>query len=228
MAVSKKIPNLGRLDATPLQERVYEQLKKALMSGKFEPGQKLTVRAVANSLGTSPMPVRAALARLLAEKALTQLPSGTVVVPRLSREEFTELMTLRVLLEGEAAERSAKTMTVRELKQLKTICAELTNAARANDIDTYLDKNRAFKFAIYQHAGSEALLHLLEILWLRIGPFLRQYTDELSEILEIDYHDDAVEALFKKDGKTARRAIERDIAEGRDFLLTHALFTQDG
>ncbi|MCG8436155.1 MAG: GntR family transcriptional regulator, partial [Gammaproteobacteria bacterium] len=47
-----------------LGEYVYGQLKGALMSGTFQPGQKLSARSVADAVGVSFTPAREALSRL--------------------------------------------------------------------------------------------------------------------------------------------------------------------
>ena len=52
------------------QERVYARLREAILSGQFMPGRPVTLRGVAEILGESPMPVREALRRLTAERAL--------------------------------------------------------------------------------------------------------------------------------------------------------------
>jgi len=55
-----------------LQEQVYQALRNRLMVGGMTAGQSLTVRELAQQMGTSPMPVREAVKRLVAEKALEQ------------------------------------------------------------------------------------------------------------------------------------------------------------
>ena len=64
----------------PMHEQVYRQIVHALMSGHFDPGQKLTYRKIAEQFGTSPMPVRTAFQRLQALRALELLPNGSVKV----------------------------------------------------------------------------------------------------------------------------------------------------
>ena len=49
-----------------LRDRVYRDLRYAMMAGKFVPGQKITIRQLAASLGTSLTPIREALLRLTA------------------------------------------------------------------------------------------------------------------------------------------------------------------
>ena len=85
------------------------------MAGAFEPGSELTLRSVAGALGTSFMPVRDAMRRLVAERALEMRPSRTIAIPVLSGDEFLELRRIRLLLEGEAVALAAKKISPRQL-----------------------------------------------------------------------------------------------------------------
>ncbi len=216
-------------EVVPLHEVVYQRLTRALMAGQVAPGQKLTSRKLAQELGTSDMPVRAALLRLQSLKALSQLPNGSLVLPSMTRQHFADLMDTRVICEGAAAERAAQNMTVAEIKALKKACTALTKAAQSQDIDAYLARNYEFKFQIYRASQSESLVFIIEMLWLQVGPFLRQFAKhfngDLSRILEIDYHEDAFAAIERRDAKAAGRAIRRDIAEGARFLVEHGDFS---
>lgn len=210
-------------DVIPLHEIVYQRLTRALMAGKIRPGQKLTSRKLAQELGTSDMPVRAALLRLQSLRALSQLPNGSLTLPPMTRERLTDLMNTRVLCEGAATEIAARQITPGELKALKKDCTALTKAARGQDINEYLERNYEFKFRIYRASRSASLLFMIEMLWLQVGPFLRlyakHYDGNLSGILEIDYHEEAVVAIERGDAKAAGRAIRRDIAEGARVLM---------
>lgn len=53
--------------ADNLQEQLYQNIRSGLLAGRFQPGQRLKIRDLAAEWGTSPMPVRAALQRLVAE-----------------------------------------------------------------------------------------------------------------------------------------------------------------
>ena len=71
-----------------LNDRVYRELKKSIMSGAFKPGSELKLRSVAEALGTSLMPVRDAMRRLVAERALEMRPSRIITIPVLSADQF--------------------------------------------------------------------------------------------------------------------------------------------
>src|SRR3569833_2179012 len=64
-----------------VQDRVYSVLRDRLMRGGFEPGQKLKIAELATALGTSAMPIREALNRLAAERAIDSLRNRSVRVP---------------------------------------------------------------------------------------------------------------------------------------------------
>jgi DNA-binding GntR family transcriptional regulator len=223
-----RLIGLDTIDTVPLHELVYERLNKALMAGQIRPGEKLTSRKLARELGTSDMPVRAALLRLQSLRALDQLPNGSLTLPIMTRERFVDLMNTRLVCESAATEVAGRRVTKQELKAITKDCAALTQAARDHNIDEYLLRNYEFKFRIYRASHSESLLFLIEALWLQVGPFLRQFGDRfngnLAGILEIDYHEETVEALAAGDAQTAATAIRKDIAAGAEFLLKHGKF----
>ena len=80
--------------------QVYAQLRQAIMTGRFAPGQLLSLRGVAEAVGSSTMPVRAALTRLQAEGALSTAPGRALMVPPMTLELLDELRDVRISLEG--------------------------------------------------------------------------------------------------------------------------------
>ena len=112
---------LARIERETVQERVYGVLRDRLMRGGFEPGQKLKIADLASALGTSAMPVREALNRLAAERAIEALPNRSVRVPSLSKDALQDLMETRFAVEGLAVARAAKNMTAETLAQLRDL-----------------------------------------------------------------------------------------------------------
>ncbi|TGV80767.1 GntR family transcriptional regulator, partial [Mesorhizobium sp. M00.F.Ca.ET.158.01.1.1] len=180
--------------------------------------------------GTSDMPVRSAFMRLQALRALSPMPNGSVEVPVISAERFSQLTAVRTILEGPATELATKLINGNNLRAIRRHCAELTLAARKGDIGDYLRKNHDFKFSIYRHCGNEQMVFLIETVWMQVGPFLRNlamgFEDDLSSILDIDYHEEVVAAIEAQDGARARAAIVRDIDEGAAHILRQARFPE--
>ena len=71
-----KLPKLAPVDRGTIQQRVYQQLREALMKGRFAPGDVVTLRSLADAFGTSAMPVREAVRQLVAERPELELLPG--------------------------------------------------------------------------------------------------------------------------------------------------------
>lgn len=207
-----------------MQDRVLAQLQRALMIGAFVPGQRISLRKLAENFGTSAMPVREAINQLVAANVLEMLPNRTVCVPRMTASRFEELSRVRESLEGMAAEMAARNVTPPLLKRLAQLDAELMRAIRSRDILTCLTKNQQFHFALYEAARSEMLMPLIEPLWLQAGPIM--YLSLISPDMPWDAsaHVDVLQALRRNDPAAARRAVERDIRKTASYLLRSSFF----
>ena len=228
MAVGQATARLEPINFEPLHERVYGELRRALIAGKFAPGERLKASDLAGALGTSPMPVRAALSRLTAEHALVKGDGGSIQVPLIGRAAFRDIMETRILLEGCAAAKASGRVDADSLAELKRLARRLTAATATDDIVAYLQLNQALKFSIYAHCGSPTLRLLIESLWLRAGPFLRFLARDIPGLVKINHHDAAIAAIEADRPQAAEAAIQRDIREGMLFLLETAEFAKDG
>jgi DNA-binding GntR family transcriptional regulator len=226
-APSPEFHGLAKLQWAPLQETVYKRLRESLMLAGYAPGQRLTVRATAEAMQVSPMPIRAAFARLVAEKVVIQLENGTIAIPPMTKNRFKEIISLRVLLEGRATEFAARRIKAEQIPNLKSIADALTSAAKRDDAEAYLRENQHFKFTIYQIADQPVLMDLIERLWLQIGPFMRFYAKGIRQQLSIDEQEAIVSALRRRDADAARRAAEKDITKGAEFLEAVAEFAAE-
>ena len=91
-----------------------QRIRRGLIRGDYEPGQKLTIAKLSTELGVSATPVREALRRLAAERALLTYPNSLTAVPRPSRaRQVLEIRAIRERLEGFAAQLTATRWTRR-------------------------------------------------------------------------------------------------------------------
>lgn len=194
-----------------MRVRVYRALAQGLMAGMFKPGEAVTLRTLATRLGTSAMPVREAVSRLIAERALILLQNRSVIVPRMSRARFIELTETRQMLEGMVAEAACARATPALLRRLSEINEAMKHCIAINDFRGGLSHNMAFHFTLYQAAGKPVVLPLIEMLWLQAGPFLALSLTTPGVRWTARYHNAVLAALRSSLGPSARRAIEADI-----------------
>ena len=69
---------LDKQERVTVADQIYQQTRQLLMSGAVPPGEKITLRGLAAALNTSPMPVREAVNKLVAEGALEMLPLSLI------------------------------------------------------------------------------------------------------------------------------------------------------
>ncbi len=216
-------PPVPQVSRETLRTRVYDSLCEALMMGRFEPGQALTVRGLAEAFGVSPTPVREALQRLAASGALAAEPNRFYRVPSITPERIQDLRRVRAALEGLAAEQAADRIAKGDLQRLDRANERMLKAIARQDAKAYLAANEQFHFTIYEAAGSETLLQIIHGLWLSIGPTLNLLFRDITLVKALDdHHQRALEALSAGDGPAARAAIVDDIMDAGAFLAKAA------
>ncbi|MNO59397.1 HTH-type transcriptional regulator McbR [compost metagenome] len=212
-------PVLRQVSRETLQEQVYRQLREALMSGRFEPGQKLTIRGLAEALGSSPMPVREALHRLTAENAFEVSGTARLRVPVMTVERLREIRDARVALEGLLAEKCIHHLQQSDLDDIQRIYADMQEAADNTDVSRYLWTNFAFHRRIYAVARADLTVAAVENFWLHMGPCFGLVAPDKSHLnRSMEAHSRIVAALQAHDPAAARAAVTDDIMQAADSL----------
>ncbi len=219
---------LGRFIAsnfhpTALRAHVYAELRRALLDGVFVPGETLSLRSIADALGTSPMPVREAVGRLVAEGALEISDRRTIALPFLTREQFEELSELRIELEGSITERSVRRNGSHLAPALEAI-ERRSVVARRRSLTERLALNRQFHFVIYRSAACELRLRIIELLWLRSASLIHMSLAKASPQAAGQNHRALIAAVKAGDSLASRRAVEADITETYQHLLAITTF----
>lgn len=206
----------------PAHERAYRALRLRILHGELAPGQAVTLRGMAEALGVSVTPVREAVRRLIAERALAMTATGRVLAPALDRDALDALCTARALLEPELAARAMPHADAALLARLQTLDLALEAALRDGQPERYVRTNTAFHAALYAAADAPALLALVESTWLQLNPAMRVLTGRAGTAALADHHAEAMAALAARDEAALRAAIGADVAQAR------ALLAEDG
>ena len=205
------------------RERVYYRIKLGLMSGDYEPGQKLTIAKLSSALGVSATPVREALRRLAAERALLQYPNCSMAVPRPSRAAVLEIRAIRERLEGYAAQLAAARIDGARLERLARIQQALVAARKRGDTRRIMQLSEEIHFGVYEAAGVPVLTELISTLWLHSAPtlmllFKPEHIARYPLAAQNRNNLALVRALGRRDGERAARAVRAEIALGSRVL----------
>ena len=214
------------LDRQTLGERAYAQLADLLISGRLAPGEKLSLRAAADVLGVSIMPVREAVSRLVADRALEVAPNRAVRVPLMTAAQFRDLTRVRIAIEGHAAAEAALHRTDDDLAAI----ARAEQAMRAEsekskpDLPRAVELNKTFHFAVYEASHSPILVEIIRALWLKAGPVinldLRANPERLAKGDAIRFHAKVRRAIEDRAGAPAQAGVAADISGAAQVILS--------
>lgn len=203
-----------------LTARVYQELRQALMEGRFRPGHRFKIRQLAQTMGVSETPIREALMQLVRERVLDMQAARSIAVARLTSRQYQELRAIRLLLEGCAAEQAASRITDAEISRLRTFHDTLAAAERDGEWRKAVEANWHFHHTIYQAAEMPELLAMIETIWLRNGPLLNMlYPRAVPTYRGRHQHLNVIDGLAARDPRAVKRAIRADLLEGGARLI---------
>ncbi|TKT74713.1 GntR family transcriptional regulator [Aquamicrobium sp. LC103] len=142
-------------------------VRNLVLGGSVAPGERLSEVALAEQLGISRTPLRAALARLEQEGLLEQIPSGGYSVRGFTIADVFDAIELRGVMEGTAARLAAERgVTPAKLRAMKLLVEELEGCFRDRLEDMlfsqYVELNAEFHTMLASLAGSEIIRREVE------------------------------------------------------------------
>lgn len=188
-----------------LSEQVYVSLKSEILRCQLEPGTEISEAELAERFNVSKTPVREALAALRQEGLVRTFPRRGYQVTPITFGDMNEQFDLRIILEAGVAELACSRITDDDLVRLRALADVAYEKNESPTIEKFIEANREFHMAIAKASGNSRLYDLLsrQIIELErffyLGAQLRDVNQETN-----DEHREIVEALTRRDSKTAR------------------------
>jgi DNA-binding GntR family transcriptional regulator len=170
---------LGLLHS-PLRDKVAEEIRAAILSGHFKPGDRLIEDRLAEEFGVSRNPIREAIRTLASEGLIDVTARRGAVVASLSPQEAEELLEVRATLEGANARLAARRRDPAVLGQLEAILARGTEAIAAGHVAELPELNGAFHAGLAEAGHNRVLADLMRTLRDRSAPLFRRFGMEFA------------------------------------------------
>ncbi|MDR7554721.1 MAG: GntR family transcriptional regulator [Armatimonadota bacterium] len=152
----------------PTRELVARKLRDAILSGRFQPGERLVERELVERMGVSRTPIREALRMLELEGLVTTVPYRGPVVTRPTLDDARALYEVRAALEGLAVALFTRRADVAAVERLRGHVAAAEEAWARGDIPGIVAANNAFHDELAAGCGNALLQALLANLRARI------------------------------------------------------------
>lgn len=210
-------PDLGDLSQN---EQAYAQLKQALITLAYKPGDYLSTASLMNELDMGRTPINHALHRLSTEGLVQIIPRKGLIVSPLSIDDALQLIDVRLANERLCMRLAAERVTKGELQQLEAIARDFEKAASRGQTIEVMNLDRLFHEHISSSARNQILAEILKVLHARSQRFWAlslAMPDHLSEVQ--DEHRAILRALSEGNAAAAEEAVQEHVMSFQRALL---------
>ena len=162
-AMALRPTTLTELPSLTLKGQVVAQIRNSILSGEFEPGERLNETHLARQFKVSRIPVREALGQLEEQGLVVSKPRRGMFVISLSDDDVQMINSLRILLESEAIKLCKANLTPRVEKHLAGLIEKMEQKSLRSEFDaSALDLE--FHHTIWTASGNPYLVKTLDSL----------------------------------------------------------------
>lgn len=197
------------------EEKVYNELRDAIIQRRLYPNMQLTETSIATKLGVSRTPIRAALKRLDYDGLVRIIPNKGAFVASPSIEECRDIYACRLLLEREAAGEAAERITKDELSIYRLHQDEEKESYRKRDFAGFIEANNKMHRVIARASGNSYYIKYVDEQLMKSTIYLVHYdtfyTKPYDDLNSVGEHERLYKALETGDKNAAREAMETHI-----------------
>ena len=216
-----RLRKISQKNSIPVREKVYEYLKSSVLSGRFNPGKRLTEEHLASEIGVSRTPVREALHKLESEGLIKSLDTRGFIASADSKDEIEEMFDIRASLEGYALRLASEIISEETLKGLDGFIENAEDALKRKKINEIFKWNTRFHDALYDLVAHKPRFHRLIT---NMRKYVLRYRKDTLHYLDgakrtIDGHRKIMMALRLKEPDLCERIMREHIQEAKEDAM---------
>ncbi|RCV52791.1 GntR family transcriptional regulator [Marinitenerispora sediminis] len=193
----------SRLARNPLREQIRRVLVDGLLSGRWQPGERIVERRVAAELNVSQAPVREALRELETLRLIESVPNKGARVRDFGVADMAEIYPVRAGLELVAAELAADRLAD-DIRPLEREVEALRRATAVGDVEEQIRHSVEFHREIVRAADNSVLLHTWESLGVEVWTALSVRWLHMELHAKAADHRQITEAFRRRDPQAGR------------------------
>ncbi len=209
----------------PIRDIVYGQLRKEILEGKIQSGERIIEKEYADRFNISRTPVREALRKLEIEGFVEYIPRKGVIVKRFTLKDVEEIYEIRKSLESLAIKSAIKHIDEKYMAILKDTVEQMDVLDKKGDIEGVFNVCKSFNNIILQISSMPRLMDMINNLQEYLERFRKVTLSKDSRRLDaIREHREIFEAIIEKDIEKAQRLNEEHLDKAQKvFMDAHKL-----
>lgn len=206
----------------PLRDVVASELRRLILDGSLEPGERLVEDRLAQQLGVSRNPVREAMRVLEAEGFLDVVSRRGAFVATLSARQAEELFEVRLALEplGARLAAAAADPDAALIARAWAILELVRDSGPEQDLDTLSTLHTELHSLIFELTGNSYLI-ALAIPMVKRGQWLLRQSAPLQNPSAWAEHHGLIAAIAAGDPDLAEAAARHHVLSVRNALRPH-------
>lgn len=214
--------------STSANGRVAAELRELILTGAYQPGERIVQEDLAERFGASRLPVRDALRLLEAEGLVTLVANTGAWVSKLSLEECEEVYQIRERVEPLLIRMSIPQLDEETVQRLRSLSEEMSTT---DSIEEFLSLDREFHNLTYSGAQTSVLGEFVSRLWNTTQHYRRAFSQifgtHTNRTVHLE-HELLVLAIERSDLDEAERIVNTHIRRTRLSLVQHPEIFQSG
>lgn len=187
--------------------RIYEELKKWIVDGTLQPGEKIYDSEIAQFFSVSRTPVREAIQLLADQKLVEVFPGKESRVTEMSVADVDQFYKILAALHSLALEFAYPQISQEMIEQLKQTNEKLAQAMNGGTQEEAIRYDQEFHDIILSAASNDFLISFSKILECHIERIENLYFDRLPKREDsVQGHEIMIQALEKRDLPAAKAA----------------------
>ena len=193
-----------------LRDSAYDAIRREIVEGRLEPGERVRDHELAARLGLGRTPVREALGRLEEEGLVETRPRSYTRVTPLSRRDVREAFPVVAALHSLATELAVPGILPIELDRLRAANRSFGEAIASADVDAALAADDAFHAVFLAGSGNHELQRTLERLMPRLRRVERLRFGSLPGCQSVEQHDRIIALAARAQAPEAAAAVREN------------------
>ncbi|SEN25126.1 DNA-binding transcriptional regulator, GntR family [Mesobacillus persicus] len=144
----------------PLYQQAYKELKRLIVTGKLQPGEKVIMSKLAEQYEISRTPLREALRQLQSEGLIIQ-DHTTMKIVEINKHDFLDLYQTRIVLEKEVIKSIVGLIPEEDFPKIESILLESEKAIQEEDPYKILEANTQFHECLMNYCPNVRMIQLL-------------------------------------------------------------------
>ena len=211
MAEDKLSKMMTEYQGMPLRDVVFYTLRKGILRGDLQPGERLMEIRLANRLGVSRTPVREAIRMLELEGLVINLPRRGAQVSRITEKDLHDVLEVREGLEEIAVGLACERISAPELDELCRASRVFEQLVGSDDVTALAEADEAFHGIIYSATRNDRLVQLINNLREQMYRYRVEYLKDAANR----------DTLIREHDELCKRIGERSKEEAKLCMKTH-------